>query len=114
GVSREDAYAIVQRHAMGVWEDLNRGGPDFLTRLKADREVTKALQPAELESLFDLDFHLKHVDTIFARVFGATAPGSRPPAASAVKGHGGGRCSAIKAHQRGRGWTATPRETWRA
>ncbi|HUC47442.1 MAG TPA: adenylosuccinate lyase [Hyphomicrobiaceae bacterium] len=74
GVSREDAYAIVQRHAMGVWGDLNRGGPDFLTRLKADREVAKALSPAELESLFDLDFHLKHVDTIFARVFGATAP----------------------------------------
>ena len=74
GVSREDAYAIVQRHAMGVWEDLYRGGPDFLTRLKADREVAKALSPAELESLFDLDFHLKHVDTIFARVFGATAP----------------------------------------
>jgi adenylosuccinate lyase len=75
GVSREDAYAIVQRHAMGVWEDLNRDGPNFLARLKADPEVTKALQPAELESLFDLDFHLKHVDTIFARVFGATAPG---------------------------------------
>jgi len=74
GVSREDAYAIVQRHAMGVWEDLYRGGPDFLTRLKADREVAKALPPAELESLFDLDFHLKHVDTTFARVFGATAP----------------------------------------
>jgi adenylosuccinate lyase len=74
GVSREDAYAIVQRHAMGVWEDLNRGGPDFLARLKADREVTKALPPAELESLFDLNFHLKHVDTIFARVFSATAP----------------------------------------
>jgi adenylosuccinate lyase len=73
GVSREDAYAIVQRHAMGVWEDLNRDGPNFLARLKADPEVTKALQPAELESLFDLDFHLKHVDTIFARVFGATA-----------------------------------------
>ena len=74
GVSRQDAYAIVQRHAMGVWEDLYRGGPDFLTRLKADREVAKALPPAELESLFDLDYHLKHVDTIFARVFGATPP----------------------------------------
>jgi adenylosuccinate lyase len=74
GVSREGAYAIVQRHAMGVWEGLNRDGPNFLARLKADPEVTKALQPAELESLFDLDFHLKHVDTIFARVFGATAP----------------------------------------
>ena len=74
GVSREDAYAIVQRHAMGVWEGLNRGGPGFLARLKADPEVTKVLPPAELESLFDLDFHLRHVEAIFARVFGAAAP----------------------------------------
>jgi adenylosuccinate lyase len=70
GVSREDAYAIVQRHAMGVWQGLNSGGPDFLARLKADPEVAKALKPAELEALFDLEYHLKHVDTIFARVFG--------------------------------------------
>jgi adenylosuccinate lyase len=70
GVSREGAYAIVQRHAMGVWQGLNTGGPDFLARLKGDPEVMKALQPAELEALFDLEFHLKHVDTIFARVFG--------------------------------------------
>src|SRR5262245_65163234 len=74
GVSREDAYAIVQRHAMGVWEGLNLGGPGFLARLKADPEVAKALQPAELESLFDLDFHLRHVEAIFARVFGASTP----------------------------------------
>jgi adenylosuccinate lyase len=60
----------VQRHAMGVWQDLNKGGPDFLARLKADPEVMKALQPAELEALFDLEYHLEHVDTIFARVFG--------------------------------------------
>ena len=64
------AYAIVQGHAMGVWQDLNTGGPDFLARLKADPEVMKALQPAELEALFDLEYHLAHVDTIFARVFG--------------------------------------------
>jgi adenylosuccinate lyase len=70
GVSREDAYAIVQRHAMGVWQGLNKGGPDFLARLQADSDVTKALKPAELEALFDLEYHLKHVDTIFARVFG--------------------------------------------
>jgi len=70
GVAREDAYAIVQRHAMGVWQDLNKGDPDFLARLKADPEVMKALQPAELEALFDLEYHLEHVDTIFARVFG--------------------------------------------
>jgi adenylosuccinate lyase len=70
GVSREDAYAIVQRHAMGVWQDLNKGGPDFLARLKADPEVTQVLKPAELEALFDLEYHLAHVDAIFARVFG--------------------------------------------
>jgi adenylosuccinate lyase len=70
GVSREHAYAIVQGHAMGVWQDLNKGGPTFLARLKADPEVSKALKPAGLEALFDLGYHLKHVDTIFKRVFG--------------------------------------------
>jgi adenylosuccinate lyase len=55
---------------MGVWQDLNKAGPDFLARLKADPEVTRALPPAEIEALFDLAYHLKHVDTIFARVFG--------------------------------------------
>ena len=67
GVSREDAYSLVQRNAMPVW----RGEGDFLTLLKADKDVAKALSPAELEALFDLGYHLKHVDTIFARVFGA-------------------------------------------
>ncbi len=66
GVSREDAYTLVQRNAMPVW----RGEGDFLTLLKADKDVSKALPPAELEALFDLGYHLKHVDTIFARVFG--------------------------------------------
>jgi len=66
GVSREDAYALVQRNAMPVW----RGEGDFLTLLKADKDVANALSPAELEALFDLGYHLKHVDTIFARVFG--------------------------------------------
>jgi adenylosuccinate lyase len=66
GVSREDAYALVQRNAMPVW----RGEGDFLSLLKADKDVAKALSPAELEALFDLDYHLEHVDTIFARVFG--------------------------------------------
>ncbi|MFZ0114039.1 MAG: adenylosuccinate lyase [Xanthobacteraceae bacterium] len=67
GISREDAYAIVQANAMKVW----RGEGDFLAFLKADPQVAKALSPAELEASFDLDYHLKHVDTIFARVFGA-------------------------------------------
>jgi adenylosuccinate lyase len=66
GVSREDAYKFVQRNAMPVW----RGEGDFLTLLKGDAEVSKALSDAEIEELFDLGYHLKHVDTIFARVFG--------------------------------------------
>jgi adenylosuccinate lyase len=66
GVSREDAYALVQRHAMAAF----REGGGFLARLKADPEVTKALPPAELEAQFDLAYHLKHVDAIFDRVFG--------------------------------------------
>ena len=67
GVPREEAYAIVQRNAMKVWET----GGDFLEALLADTEVTKALTPKELRAQFDLGYHLKHVDTIFARVFGA-------------------------------------------
>jgi adenylosuccinate lyase len=66
GVSREDAYSFVQRNAMPVW----RGEGDFLTLLKKDADVSKALSDAELEDLFDLGYHLKHVDTIFRRVFG--------------------------------------------
>jgi adenylosuccinate lyase len=66
GVSREDSYRLVQRNAMPVW----RGEGDFLTLLKADPEVTAALSHAEIEEKFDLGYHLKHVDTIFRRVFG--------------------------------------------
>jgi adenylosuccinate lyase len=66
GLAREDAYRLVQRNAMAVWQ----GKGDFLALLKADTDVTKALPSAELEPLFDLAYHLKHVDTIFARVFG--------------------------------------------
>jgi adenylosuccinate lyase len=66
GVSRERAYELVQRNAMPVW----RSEGDFLALLKADKDVMKALTPKELEALFDLDYHLKHVDMIFARVFG--------------------------------------------
>jgi len=67
GVSREDAYRLVQRNAMKTWKE----GRDFLCELKADKEVTAKLKPKELEAMFDLDYHLKHVDAIFARVFGA-------------------------------------------
>ena len=65
GVSREDAYRLVQRNAMRVWEE----DADFLTELKADADVTAALSVAQIEALFDLRYHTKHVDTIFARVF---------------------------------------------
>jgi adenylosuccinate lyase len=68
GASREDAYRLVQRNAMPVW----RGEGDFLTLLKADKDVTGYLPPAEIEACFDLGYHLKHVDTIFDRVFGAS------------------------------------------
>jgi len=69
GASREDAYRLVQRNAMPVW----RGEGDFLTLLKNDPEVRERLSEAELEDLFDLGYHLKHVDTIFGRVFGTAA-----------------------------------------
>ena len=66
GVSREDAYRLVQRNAMPVW----RGEGQFLDLLKADEEVV--LSDADLEALFDLGYHFKHVDTIFNRVFGGS------------------------------------------
>jgi adenylosuccinate lyase len=68
GVSREDSYKLVQRNAMKVWE--SDGELSLLELLKGDAEVTAALTPAQLEALFDLGYHFKHVDTIFARVFG--------------------------------------------
>jgi adenylosuccinate lyase len=67
GAAREEAYRLVQRNAMPVW----RGEGDFLTLLKADKDVTRYLSDAEIEENFDLGYHLKHVDTIFARVFGS-------------------------------------------
>ncbi|HVX77710.1 MAG TPA: adenylosuccinate lyase [Bradyrhizobium sp.] len=66
GASREDAYKYVQRNAMPVW----RGEGDFLTLLKKDPDVKRYLSDAEIEEQFDLGYHLKHVDTIFRRVFG--------------------------------------------
>ena len=67
GVSREDAYQIVQRNAMRVWAE----GASFLELLQDDAEVTAAVSIADLEGLFDMAYHTKHVETIFARVFGA-------------------------------------------
>jgi adenylosuccinate lyase len=66
GAPREDAYRTVQRNAMKAWQE----GGDFLTLLEADPEVRKYLTDAELAANFDLGYHLKAVDTIFARVFG--------------------------------------------
>ncbi len=69
GCSREDSYAFVQRNAMKVWEHQ----ADFLEELLADKDVRAALSESEIREKFDLGYHTKHVDTIFARVFG-TAP----------------------------------------
>ncbi len=66
GVSREDAYRLVQKNAMKVWEE----GKDFQTELLADQEVVGALGEGKIRESFDLGYHLKHVNTIFARVFG--------------------------------------------
>jgi len=66
GASREEAYALVQRNAMKTWDK----GLDFLAELKADKDVTAKVPAAALEAMFDDGYHLKHVDTIFKRVFG--------------------------------------------
>ncbi len=66
GMSREAAYALVQKHAMKVWQ----GKGDFQALLKVDAKVRKFLTPKEIEANFDLKYHFKHVDTIFKRVFG--------------------------------------------
>jgi adenylosuccinate lyase len=66
GMSREEAYDVVQRNAMPVW----KGKGDFATLLKADPEVRNRLTPDEIDGLFDLRYHTRHVDEIFRRVFG--------------------------------------------
>ena len=71
GLSREDSYALVQRNAMKVWE--SDGQLSLLDLLKDDPEVSGKLSAEQLESLFNLDYHLKEVDTIFERVFGSSA-----------------------------------------
>ena len=67
GVSREDAYKLVQRNAMKVWEQ----GKDFKTALLADVDVCAKLSANEIEEKFDLAYHTKHLDTIYDRVFGS-------------------------------------------
>lgn len=73
GTSREDAYRLVQRNAMKVWDGYQRRDPNppvFLDELLADKDVTAALSEEEIRDKFDLGYHTKHVDTIFNRVFG--------------------------------------------
>jgi adenylosuccinate lyase len=69
GAAREQAYAMVQRNAMRAWQEAG----DFLALLKADQEVRQHLSEAELAANFDLDYHFKHVDTVFERVFGTAS-----------------------------------------
>ncbi|KQT53232.1 adenylosuccinate lyase [Aureimonas sp. Leaf454] len=75
GASREDAYRLVQRNAMKVWDSYQANGTaevDFLDQLLGDPEVTALLPEAEIREKFDIGYHTKHVDTIFRRVFGRT------------------------------------------
>ncbi len=68
GISREDSYRIVQRNAMKVWE--SDGAESLMALLQADPDVAAKMSAAEIEERFNLDYHFKHIDTIFARVFG--------------------------------------------
>jgi adenylosuccinate lyase len=71
GISREDAYAIVQRNAMATWTKLGTPeGRSFRDNLLDDPEVARQVSPAELDAAMDARLHLKAVDTVFARVFG--------------------------------------------
>jgi adenylosuccinate lyase len=70
GMSREDAYRLVQSHAMAAWHAQGHGDGSFADRLKRDPEVTRLIPPETIDGLFDTGYHLKHVDTIFRRVFG--------------------------------------------
>jgi adenylosuccinate lyase len=66
GMSREDAYRLVQKHAMASWH----GGGHFADLLKSDPEIARYLTPEQIDASFDTAYHLKHADTIFRRVFG--------------------------------------------
>ena len=76
GMSREDAYAAVQRNAMQVWRMEGDRAGQFARLLKADSEVLNKLSPDAIDAMFDDAYHLKHVATIFARVFGEGTPAS--------------------------------------
>ena len=70
GMSREDAYRLVQKHAMAAWYDHGRGEVRFADLLEADPEIGRYLAAEQIDASFDTAYHLKHVDTIFRRVFG--------------------------------------------
>jgi len=70
GMSREDAYRLVQQHAMAQWNAVGHGDGRFADRLKSDPEITRFLPAHAIDGLFDTEYHLKHIDTIFRRVFG--------------------------------------------
>jgi adenylosuccinate lyase len=73
GMSREDAYAAVQRNAMQVWQMRGNRAGAFAKLLKGDPDVSAKLSPADIDAMFDDFYHLKHVDSIFERVFGPEA-----------------------------------------
>ena len=81
GLSREESYELVQRNAMKVWDE----GADFREVLAKDADVARALPAADLDALFDLGYHLKHVDTIFDRVFGDGAAAAAAETRSAAE-----------------------------
>ena len=68
GLRREDAYRVVQGHAMAAWAEEG----DFRARVSADPEVQAVLKPAEIDEVFRLERYLSHVDAVFARVFAGT------------------------------------------
>ncbi len=73
GMSREDSYRLIQKHAMASWHAQGHGGGRFADLLKADPEIARYLTPEAIDASFDTAYHLKHVDTIFRRVFGDAA-----------------------------------------
>jgi adenylosuccinate lyase len=70
GMSREESYAAVQRNAMKVWQTQGERAGQFAHNLKTDPEVSAVLAPEAIDAMFDDAYHLRHVETIFARVFG--------------------------------------------
>lgn len=70
GISREDAYRIVQRSAMATWDGLDAGGRSFRANLEAEPEIAGRISAASLDAAMDAAPHLRAVDQVFARVFG--------------------------------------------